>query len=244
ARFRDAAARALLLPRRRAGARTPLWAQRLRAQQLLAGVQRAPGFPILLETYREILADVFDLDSLAALLAGVRRGEIRVDLVDTPAPSPMARALAFAYTIAFMYEGDAPVAERRAQALTLDRALLGELLGEGDLRRLLDADVIAAVEAERQALTADRRARDADELEDLLRRLGPLADDDVRARATDDPAPWIEQLLREGRAERIELAGGARLAARGDGARLAAARAGDADALEELIARHARTRGP
>ena len=243
-RFRENAARALLLPRRRPGARTPLWAQRLRAQQLLGAALRHPSFPVVLETYRELLGDVFDLDGLGRLLADVRSGAIRVDLVDTGAPSPFARNLAFAYTMAFMYEGDAPVAERRAQALALDRALLGELLGEDDLRGLLDAEVMAAVEEERQGRAERRRARDADELEDLLRRVGPLTALAIRARAEGDPAGWIERLRAEARVEEIAIDGAAHLAAAGDPARIAAARGGDGAALEELVARDARARGP
>jgi ATP-dependent Lhr-like helicase len=143
-----------------------------------------------------------------------------------------------------MYEGDAPVAERRAQALAVDRALLGELVGESDLRSLLDPEVMQAVEAERQGLADHRRARDADELEDLLRRLGPLTEAEIRARAEEDPAPWMDQLCREARAEQIEIDGSRHLAATGDGQTLAAARGGDIAAAEELLARRARARSP
>ncbi|MCA9674777.1 MAG: DEAD/DEAH box helicase, partial [Myxococcales bacterium] len=177
ARFREAAARALLLPRRRPGHRTPLWTQRLRAQQLLGVALRYPSFPIVLEAYRECLRDVFDLPALVELLAGVRARAIRIDAAETTAPSPFARSLVFDYVGAYLYGGDAPVAERRAHALTLDRGLLRELLGEAEARRLVDRDVIAEVTAERQGLAEDRRARDADEVHDLLRRLGDLADD-------------------------------------------------------------------
>ncbi len=243
--FRENAARALLLPRRRAGQRMPLYAQRLRAQQLLGAAQKHPGFPIVLETYREILRDVFDLPALVEALRAVQSGAVRVDVVDTQAPSPFARALAFAYTIAFLYEADNPVAERRAQALSLDRALLAELLGQADLRQLLEPDVIAAVHRERQALVSERRARDADELEDLLRRLGALSPGEIAERADGDAGPWIGSLERAGRAEWIETAGERRLAAASDVARHRAALAGgDDQALAALVLRFARQRGP
>ncbi len=207
-RFRENAARALLMPRRRPGQRAPLWAQRLRAQQLLGAAQRHPSFPILLETYREILRDVFDMPALVELMAAIRRGEVRVDVVDTASPSPFARSLAFAYTAAFMYEGDAPPAERRAQALALDRTLLRDLLGHEDLRQLLDAGVVDQVERERQRLTPDRQARDADEVHDLLRRLGDLGEAEIAERAgAADVRPWLAELERQGRAVRIEVAG-------------------------------------
>ncbi|HWM86007.1 MAG TPA: DEAD/DEAH box helicase, partial [Kofleriaceae bacterium] len=247
-RFRENAARALLMPRRRPGQRAPLWAQRLRAQQLLGAAQRHPSFPILLETYREILRDVFDLPALIELMAAVRSGEMRVDVVDTAAPSPFARSLAFAYTAAFMYEGDAPPAERRAQALALDRTLLRDLLGHEDLRRLLDRDVVDQVERERQRLAPERQARDADEVHDLLRRLGDLDEEEIGRRAAGDAAPWLAQLERQGRAVRIQVGGRPRFAAAEDAARYRAALgqgdAPDDDALAALIARHARQRGP
>jgi ATP-dependent Lhr-like helicase len=243
-RFRENAARALLMPRRRPGQRAPLWAQRLRAQQLLGAAQRHPSFPILLETYREILRDVFDMPALIELMASIRRGEVRVDVVDTASPSPFARSLAFAYTAAFMYEGDAPPAERRAQALALDRTLLRDLLGHEDLRQLLDAGVVDQVERERQRLTPDRQARDADEVHDLLRRLGDLGEAEIAERAGADVGPWLAELERQKRAIRIEVAGQPRLAAAEDAPRYAAALAGDDAALDGLVARHARARGP
>jgi ATP-dependent Lhr-like helicase len=245
-RFRENAARALLMPRRRPGQRAPLWAQRLRAQQLLAAARRHPSFPILLETYREILRDVFDMPALVELMAAIRRGEVRVDVVDTASPSPFARSLAFAYTAAFMYEGDAPPAERRAQALALDRSLLRDLLGHEDLRVLLDAGVVDQVERERQRLTPDRQARDADEVHDLLRRLGDLGEPEIAERAGGaDVSPWLAELERQKRAVRIEVAGQTRLAAAEDAPRYAAALAGGDDAsLDALVARHARGRGP
>ena len=181
--FREnAAARALLLPRRRPGRRTPLWAQRLRAQQLMAVALRFPAFPITLETYREVLRDVFDLPALVDVLRQVRSRAIRIEPAVTDAASPFARSLVFDYVAAFLYEGDAPLAERKAQALTLDRDLLRELIGGGELRDLLDLDVLDEVEAELQQLVDGRKARDADELHDLLRRLGDLDRDELAAR--------------------------------------------------------------
>ncbi len=151
-RFRENAARALLLPRRRPGQRTPLWQQRQRSAGLLQVVSRHPSFPILVETYRECLRDVFDLDALAGIMRAVRARQIRVVEVETAQPSPVASSLLFEYIAQYMYDGDAPLAERRAQALSLDRELLAELLGSDDLRELLDADAIDATELELQRL--------------------------------------------------------------------------------------------
>ncbi|HET7501847.1 MAG TPA: DEAD/DEAH box helicase [Kofleriaceae bacterium] len=180
--FRENAARALLLPRRRPGQRTPLWAQRLRAQQLMGVALRFPAFPITLETYREVLRDVFDLPALVDVLRQIRSRAIRIEPAATDVASPFARSLVFDYVAAFLYEGDAPLAERKAQALTLDRNLLRELIGGGELRELLDLDVLVEVEAELQQLTEDRKARSPDEIHDLLRRVGDLALDEIAAR--------------------------------------------------------------
>ncbi|HEY6177959.1 MAG TPA: DEAD/DEAH box helicase, partial [Kofleriaceae bacterium] len=185
--FRENAARALLLPRRRPGQRTPLWAQRLRAQQLMGVALRFPAFPITLETYREVLRDVFDLPALLDVLRQIRSRAIRIEPAETDVASPFARSLVFDYVAAFLYEGDAPLAERKAQALTLDRNMLAELIGGGELRELLDLDVMAEVEAELQQLADDRRARSVDEIHDLLRRVGDLSAAEVAAR-TDEPA--------------------------------------------------------
>ena len=144
-RFRENAARALLLPRNRPGKRTPLWQQRQRSKNLLSVVRRYPDFPVLLETYRECMSDLFDLSGLVDLMRQIEDGEVRIDDVETPAPSPFARSLVFAYEERFLYDNDAPAAERRAQALTLDRELLRELLGTSSLKELLDEDVIQAV---------------------------------------------------------------------------------------------------
>ena len=181
-RFRENAARALLLPRRRPGTRTPLWQQRQRAADLLAVASRYGSFPILVETYREVLSDVFDLPALREVLGGVARREIAVHAWRRSRASPFASSLLFDYVAAYMYDGDAPLAERRAGALTLDRDLLRELLGQEELRELLDPEALADLELSLQALTDDRRATTADQLHDLLRRLGDLSADEIAAR--------------------------------------------------------------
>ena len=173
--FRENAARALLLPRRRPGQRTALWQQRLRAKNLLAVVRRFPDFPIVLETYRQCLRDVFDLPALIELLQAIRSREVRIDDVETPSASPFARSLVYSWVGTYLYEQDAPLAERRAQALSLDRNLLRELLGQAELRELLDLEVVEQVEQELQGLSYERRVRNADQLHDLLRRVGDLS---------------------------------------------------------------------
>ena len=209
-RFRENAARALLLPRNRPGKRTPLWQQRQRSKNLLSVVRRHPDFPILLETYRECLSDLFDLGGLVELMAKIEDGEVRVDDVETPAPSPFARSLVFSYEERFLYDEDAPAAERRAQALTLDRELLRELLGTASLRELLDPEVIQAVEEEFQGLAPDRRPRHEDDLQDLLRRTGGLTRGEIEVRAApEDAGDWLALLERQKRAVEVELAGNA-----------------------------------
>ncbi|HQR28516.1 MAG TPA: DEAD/DEAH box helicase, partial [Nocardioides sp.] len=182
ARFRECAARALLLPRRDPGRRSPLWQQRQRSAQLLEVAARYPSFPIVLEAVRECLQDVYDLPALTALMRRVERREVTVTDVPTEQPSPFARTLLFGYVAQFVYEGDSPLAERRAAALSLDQGLLAELLGRAELRELLDPAVLAEVEAELQRLAPDRRARDAEGVADLLRLLGPLSSAEVAAR--------------------------------------------------------------
>ncbi|MFI5309257.1 MAG: DNA glycosylase AlkZ-like family protein, partial [Polyangiales bacterium] len=211
--FRENAARALLLPRRRPGNRTPLWLQRRRAAELLAVAREHPSFPIVLETYRSCLRDVFDLGALRELLGAVARREVVVHAVDTPAASPFARGLVFAYVASNLYQGDAPLAERRAQALTLDRELLRELLGEAALRDLLDPELIAEVEAELQGLHPSRRCRDVDGVHDLLRRVGDLSPSGLAARCEGDHQPWLAELEQAKRATRLTLAGEARVVA-------------------------------
>ena len=189
ARFRECAARSLLLPRRRPDRRMPLWQQRQRAAQLLAVASKYPSFPIVLETMRECLQDVFDVPGLVGLMRDLSGRKVRLVEVETPEPSPYARSLLFHYVGAFMYEGDSPLAERRAQALALDSALLSELLGQADLRELLDPEVVAATERELQRLTEDRKARDVEGVADLLRGLGPLTAEEVAARTSASPPP-------------------------------------------------------
>jgi ATP-dependent Lhr-like helicase len=251
--FRENAARALLLPRRRPGERTPLWQQRQRAAGLLEIASGYPSFPILLETTRECLRDVFDLPALREVLTDIRSRRVRVVPVETRNASPFAQSLLFGWIAAYMYEGDAPLAERRVAALALDRDLLRDLLGTEELRELLDPAVIAELELELQRLVPERHARHADDLHDLLADLGPLDDDEIEARTTSDPASWIDALLAERRAIRV----GSRLAAVEDAARLrdalgAALPAGLPTAftdpvehpLDDLVARFARTHVP
>ncbi|WP_420452723.1 Lhr family helicase [Ilumatobacter sp.] len=186
ARFRECAGRALLLPRRRPDRRTPLWQQRQRAADLLAVASKFPTFPILLEASRECLQDVFDVPALREVLGQLRSRSVRVVTVDTGTASPMASSLLFNWIAAYMYEGDAPLAERRAAALALDRDLLRDLLGSEELRDLLDPEVLADVELELQCLIGHRRARSADELHDVLRKVGDLSAAEVDLRCTDD----------------------------------------------------------
>ncbi len=255
--FRENAARALLLPRRRPGSRTPLWQQRLKSQQLLHVARQYPSFPIVVETYRECLRDVFDMPSLSALLRQIRSREVRVDEVVTTSASPFARSLVFAFVAAYLYEGDAPLAERRAQALALDRNLLRELLGEEELRELLDAEVIAELERELQHLTEERRVQHADHLHDLLRRLGALDEAEVALRVQGDAAALLSELYRSRRAVKMTIAGRACVIAVEDAALYRDALGcvpphGVPDAflgvverpLEALLSRHARTHGP
>src|SRR5439155_1981048 len=187
AKFREAAARALLLPKRRPGGRSPLWQQRKRAADLLAVAAQYGSFPMLLETYRECLRDVFDMPALVETLAAVRDGRIEAVTVDTDVPSPFAASLLFGYVANFIYEGDAPLAERRAQALSIDQAQLRELLGDAELRDLLDPDALDQLERELQRIDDRFRARSADAVHDLLLALGDLASDEIARRTTSPP---------------------------------------------------------
>jgi ATP-dependent Lhr-like helicase len=182
ARFRECAARALLLPRRDPGRRTPLWQQRLRAGQLLEAVAEFPDFPILVETARECLQDVYDLPRLQELMRRIRSGGVRIHAVRTQVPSPFAGDLLFGYVGEFLYEGDRPLAERRASTLALDPALLADLVGRGEAAELLDPEIIAEVEAELQRVVPGRRARGSEGVADLLRSLGPLTAAEVAQR--------------------------------------------------------------
>ena len=256
--FREAAARALLLPRRRPGQRTPLWQQRQRSADLLAEASKFPDFPILLEATRECLRDVFDVPALREVMADLRSRRTRLVAVDTEHASPFAQSLLFRWVGVYMYEGDAPLAERRAAALTLDRDLLRELLGSEELRELLDPRALDEVEAELQRLGEGRGARSPDHLHDLLRTLGDLTVDEIRGRVeSSDASVFVEQLVADGRAIRIRIAGDERLAAIEDAARLRdalgislpiglpGAFTGPADRpLEGLVRRYARTHGP
>ncbi len=259
-RFRENAARALLLPRRRPGSRTPLWQQRQRAADLLQVASRYGSFPILVETYRECLSDVFDLPALRELLAGVATRDISVQSVETVKASPFAGSLMFDYIAAYMYDGDAPMAERRAGALTLDRDLLRELLGQEELRDLLDPEALADLELSLQALTDERRATNADQLHDLLRRLGDLSVAEVAARVEGgqpNGERWLVELASSRRAVFARIGGEERWIAIEDAARYRDAvgvpppvgvpqafLGPTTGALEGLLARWARTHGP
>ena len=260
ARFRECAARALLLPRRQPGRRSPLWQQRQRAAQLLAVASGYGSFPIVLETMRECLQDVFDVPSLVALMRDLSGRKIRLVEVETPTASPFGRALLFRYVGAFMYEGDAPLAERRAQALALDSALLAELLGQADLRELLDPVVVADTERDLQRLSPSRQATSIEGLADLIMQLGPLSADEIAARCGGEPADgpaWLAELAGQRRVIEVRVAGETRWAAIEDAGRLRDA-LGVAlptgipvaftellpDPLGDLVARYARTHGP
>lgn len=258
-RFRECAARALLLPRRDPGRRAPLWQQRQRAASLLTVAARYPSFPIILETVRECLQDVYDLPALVSLTREMEQRRVRVVEVETAQPSPFARSLLFGYVTEFLYEGDSPLAERRAAALSLDQALLGELLGRAELRELLDPDVLVEVEAELQRLDPDRKARDAEGAADLLRTLGPLSDDEVAARCLPDSptASWLQELLASRRVVEVRIAGQPQYAVVEDVARLrdglgvaippgtpAAHLEAVDDPIGDLVSRYSRTHGP
>jgi ATP-dependent Lhr-like helicase len=257
-RFRECAARALLLPRRQPGRRSPLWQQRQRAAQLLDVARTYPDFPIVLETVRECLQDVYDVPALVALMSQIAQRRVRVTEVETTTPSPFAASLLFGYVGAFMYEGDSPLAERRAAALSLDPTLLAELLGRVELRELLDPEVVAATGRQLQHLTPERAARDAEGVADLLRLLGPLTADEVAARAGGaEAAGWLAALLAAKRALAVSFAGRDWWVAIEDIGRLrdgvgvavplgvpAGFTAPVTDPLGELLGRYARTRGP
>ena len=252
-RFRECAARALLLPRQRPDRRMPLWQQRLRSQHLLSVAGRYGSFPVVLETVRECLRDVFDVPALVETARSIRERRTRVVEVRTDHPSPFARSLLMDYTAAFLYEGDAPAAESRAQALTLDTSLLRDLLGEADLRDLLDPRVVEEVEARVQRL--DEPVPGAEATADLLREVGPLSAEETAERGV-DPA-WLAELSAAGRALSVRVAGEERWAAVEDAARLrdgvgavlpdgvpSAFLEPVADPRGDLLSRYARTHGP
>ena len=257
-RFRECAARALLLPRRHPGKRSPLWHQRQRAAQLLDVARRYPDFPIVLETVRECLQDVYDVPTLTDLMARIAQRRVRLAEVETSTPSPFAASLMFGYVGAFMYEGDSPLAERRAAALALDTTLLAELLGRVELRELLEPEVIVATERQLQHLAEDRRVRDAEGVADLLRLLGPLTEVEIIERATTSEVhPWLDGLRAARRVLEVSYAGNSWWVAVEDIGRLrdavgvavpvgvpTAFTESIVDPLGELLSRYARTRGP
>ena len=258
-RFRECAARALLLPRRDPGRRSPLWQQRQRSAQLLEVAARYPSFPIVLEAVRECLQDVYDLPSLTALLGRIDRREVTVVDIATTTPSPYARSLLFGYVAQFVYEGDSPIAERRAAALSLDQGLLAELLGRAELRELLDPEVLTEIESELQWLAPDRRARTAEAVTDLLRLVGPLSTEEVRARAIDgaDVEDWLASLADVRRVVEVRMAGEERWSPIEDVGRLRdglgvpvpvgtpeAFTDAPEDPIGDLISRYARSHGP
>lgn len=254
-RFRECAARALLLPRRSPGKRTPLWQQRQRASQLLQVASEFGSFPIVLEAVRECLQDVFDVPGLTELMGDLEARRVRLVEVTTPEASPFARSLLFGYVAQFLYEGDSPLAERRAAALSLDSRLLSELLGQAELRELLDAEVLAELEQELQWRTEDRRIKDAEGVADALRVLGPLTSAELAERGA-DPA-WARELAGARRVIEVRIASVEHWAAIEDAGRLRDA-LGVAlpvgvpeaftepvkDPLGDLLARYARTHGP
>jgi ATP-dependent Lhr-like helicase len=259
ARFRENAGRALLLPKRRPGQRSPLWSTRKKAADLLAVASRFQSFPLILETYRECLRDVFDLPGLVDILRQIEAKSIRVLTVDSRAPSPFAASLLFSYVASFIYDGDAPVAERRAHALSIDTAELRELLGEANLSELLDPDAITETALTLQRLDGRRSAESPDGLHDLLLSLGDLSEAEIQRRSTPpEQAPsWIARLAREQRIVPVSVAGEPRFIAAEDAARLrdalgttlprglpAALLEPVADPLGDLVARYARTHGP
>ena len=255
ARFRECAARSLLLPRRNPGKRSPLWQQRQRSAQLLGVASKYERFPVVLEAMRECLQDVYDVGGLRELMSDVRARRIRVVEVETQAASPFARSLLFGYVGMFLYETDAPLAERRAAALALDSALLAELLGTEAIRELLDADVVASVERTLQRLEPDRHARDAEDAADFLRLLGDLTVTEAAERGVAEE--WLLELEATRRAIRVRIGGEERFLAIEDAGRVRDA-LGTAlpvgvpeaftepvdDPLGDLLSRYARTRAP
>ncbi|MGZ5399979.1 MAG: Lhr family helicase, partial [Nocardioides sp.] len=239
--------------------RSPLWQQRQRSAQLLEVASRYPSFPIVLEAVRECLQDVYDLPGLVSLMRRVDQREVSIVDVATTQPSPYARTLLFGYVAQFVYEGDSPLAERRAAALSLDQGLLAELLGRAELRELLDPEVLAELEAELQRLAPDRRVRDAEGAADLLRMLGPLTTEEVRARAVDgaEVADWLTTLAETRRVVEVRIAGEERWTGIEDVGRLRDGLGVPVppgtpevfadpvdDPLADLVSRYARTHGP
>jgi len=259
ARFRENAGRALLIPRARPGKRTPLWQQRLKSQTLLEVAKQYGDFPIILETYRECLRDVLDVPGLIDLLSKLHRRELSLVEVETPTASPFASSLLFDYVATYMYEGDTPNAERRAAALSLDRDLLRELLGQDELRDLIDPGALDAVEADLQCRSELTRANNRDGLLDVLRRVGDLSLAEVAERVLPglEPEAMLEDLRAERRAARVRINGEERwidatdagqyrdaLGAAPPGGLPAAFLEDVSDALSRLLRRYAATHGP
>jgi ATP-dependent Lhr-like helicase len=258
AKFRESASRALLLPRRRADGRTPLWQQRKRAYDLLRVASRYAEFPIILEAYRECLRDVFDMPALTETLRSVANRALKVHVVDSRTPSPFASALLFSYVTNYIYDGDAPLAERRVQTLSIDLEQLRELMGDADLRELLDADAIQETESQLQFLADTFKARSRDGVHDLLLRLGDLTYEELGLRCVSDQvASTVATLLEAKRAVEVKIAGQGRLIAVEDAARYrdalgtkipadlpAAFLEPRKDALIDLVRRYGRTHGP
>jgi ATP-dependent Lhr-like helicase len=257
AKFREAAARALLLPRRRPQGRAPLWQQRKRAYDLLQVASRFGSFPMMLEAYRECLRDVFDVGALVETLKRVRERTTRVVVADTQKPSPFAASLLFRYVANFIYDGDAPLAERRAQALAIDQSQLRDLLGEPELRELLDPDAIANVEMDLQHLDERHKAKSPDALHDLLLRVGDLSETEIAARYLGASAPAVEELSKARRILEISVAREKRWIAVEDASRYRDALGvplphgiaerlleAVADPIGDLVLRYARTHGP
>ncbi|EFV91404.1 DEAD/DEAH box helicase, partial [Dietzia cinnamea P4] len=258
-RFRECSARALLFPRLDPGRRAPLWQQRQKSAQLLDVARRYPDFPMILEAVRECLQDVYDVPALERLLGEIESRSVRIVEVDTPSASPFAQSLLFDYVGAFLYEGDSPLAEKRAAALAIDPSLLGQLLGRVELRELLDTEVLDAIEQRLQHLEPEHAARDAEAVADLLRLLGPLTAEEIAARSADPYAvpDWLDTLAGAWRVVTVENSGRTWWAGVEDVARLRdglgvppppgvpSAFLGDVeDPLGELIRRYARTHGP
>ena len=261
-KFREVAARALLLPRRRPGGRAPLWQQRKRAADLLAVAAQFGSFPMLLETYRECLRDVFDMEALVTILRELERGSVRLVTAETTTPSPFAASLLFGYVANYIYEGDAPLAERRAQVLAIDQGQLRELLGDVELREVLDADTVDEVERQLQHLEERQRAKSPDAVHDLLLRLGDLSRDELQRRTVlGPPGPTltdvIDALVSQRRVVPVTIAGESRYIAVEDASRYrdgleAVLPAGLPAALLEpvrdpggdLVHRYGRTHGP
>jgi len=258
AKFRESASRALLLPRRRADGRTPLWQQRKRAYDLLGVASRYASFPILLEAYRECLRDVFDMPALMEILRGVGNRTLRVHTVNSRTPSPFAAALLFSYVANYIYDGDAPLAERRAQALSIDQDQLRELMGDADLRELLDLNAIEETEEQLQCLADTYRARTMDGVHDLLLKLGDMSRTELLARCVSpEIAITAERLRKSLRVLEISVAGEKRLIAVEDAGRYrdalgvplppglpSAFQNAVPDAMLDLMRRYGRTHGP